>query len=86
MKRYADLCGIIISWRSARKGKAMQFKVRIKEITNKVMKVEGDSEGTLVAGERKPESMNRINRQIEDWIEKLNSGDMNSDRGNLCAA
>ncbi len=54
----------------------MQFKVRIKEITNKVMKVEGDSEGTLVARERKPESMNRINRQIEDWIEKLNSGDI----------
>lgn len=76
MKRYADLCGIIISWRSARKGKAMHFKDRIKAIANKVMKMEGDSEGTPVARERKPESLNRINRQIEVWIEKLNSGDI----------
>lgn len=50
MKRYADLCGIIISWRSAQKGKAMQFKDRIKAIANKVMKTERDSEGTPVAG------------------------------------
>lgn len=76
MKRYAGLCGIIINWRSARKGKAMQFKDRIKAIADKVMKMAGDSEGTPVAGERKPESANRINRQIEDWIEKLNAGDI----------